>query len=95
MQPGGLEESRRQGREAATGGLHASVGVQQLRADHAHAGVRVGGIRAGERAGPKEPVLTIAGDYALFAQLETDFLGVLARRTRVATNTTAVVEAAA
>jgi len=48
----------------------------------------------GERASPHEPVMTIAGDYALFSQLETDFLGVLARRTRVATNTTAVVEAA-
>ncbi|MGB9723198.1 MAG: quinolinate phosphoribosyl transferase [Chloroflexia bacterium] len=48
----------------------------------------------GERAAPEEAVMTIAGDYALFAHLETDFLGVLARRTRVATNTTAVVEAA-
>ncbi len=48
----------------------------------------------GEKASAYEPVMTIAGDYALFAQLETDFLGVLARRTRVATNTTAVVEAA-
>lgn len=56
--------------------------------------LRVMSLYDGERAGPGEPVLTIAGDYALFAHLETDFLGVLARRTRVATNTTAVVEAA-
>lgn len=48
----------------------------------------------GERAAPYEPVMTIEGDYALFAQLETDYLGVLSRRTRVATNTSAVVEAA-
>ncbi len=56
--------------------------------------LRVLSLYDGERAAPDEPVLTIAGDYACFAQLETDFLGVLARRTRVATNTTAVVEAA-
>jgi nicotinate phosphoribosyltransferase len=56
--------------------------------------LRVMSLYDGERATPEEPVLTIAGDYALFAQLETDFLGVLARRTRIATHTTAVVEAA-
>jgi nicotinate phosphoribosyltransferase len=56
--------------------------------------LRVFSLYDGERAWPHEPVMTIAGDYALFSQLETDFLGVLARRTRVATNTTAVVEAA-
>lgn len=56
--------------------------------------LRVMSLYDGERAAPGEAVMTIAGDYALFAHLETDFLGVLARRTRVATNTTAVVEAA-
>ena len=56
--------------------------------------LRVLSLYDGERAAPGEAVMTIAGDYALFAQLETDFLGVLARRSRVATNTTAVVEAA-
>ena len=56
--------------------------------------LRVLSLYDGERATPEEPVLTIAGNYACFAQLETDFLGVLARRTRVATNTTTVVEAA-
>jgi len=56
--------------------------------------LRVMSLYDGECAAPYEAVMTIAGDYALFAHLETDFLGVLARRTRVATNTTAVVEAA-
>jgi nicotinate phosphoribosyltransferase len=56
--------------------------------------LQVNSLYDGERAAPYEPVMTIEGDYALFAQLETDFLGVLTRRTRVATNTTAVVEAA-
>jgi nicotinate phosphoribosyltransferase len=36
----------------------------------------------------------ITGPYAAFAHLETLYLGVLARRTRIATNTRAVVEAA-
>jgi nicotinate phosphoribosyltransferase len=48
----------------------------------------------GDRIGPYETVMTIEGDYSLFTHLETDYLGVLARRTRVATNTSAVVAAA-
>jgi len=48
----------------------------------------------GDEIAPYENALTIEGDYALFAHLETDYLGVLARRTRVATNTKRVVEAA-
>src|SRR5579864_4764405 len=48
----------------------------------------------GDRIAPYETVLTIEGDYALFAHLETDYLGVLARRTKVATNTSEVVRAA-
>jgi nicotinate phosphoribosyltransferase len=38
--------------------------------------------------------MTIEGDYTLFAHLETLYLGVLARRTRIATNVVEVVEAA-
>lgn len=48
----------------------------------------------GDPIEPFENVMTIAGDYSLFAHLETDYLGVLARRTRIATNTKAVVDAA-
>ncbi len=48
----------------------------------------------GDETSPYENVLTIEGDYALFAHLETDYLGVLARRTKVATNTKRVVQAA-
>ena len=42
-----------------------------------------------------ETVLLIEGPYDAFAHLETLYLGVLARRTRVGTNTRRVVEAAA
>jgi nicotinate phosphoribosyltransferase len=51
-------------------------------------------LHDGDRIAPYEVVLTIEGDYALFCHLETDYLGVLARRTKVATNTSAVVAAA-
>ncbi len=48
----------------------------------------------GDAIGPFETVMTIEGDYALFAHLETEYLGVLARRTRIATNARAIVDAA-
>ncbi|MBV9440489.1 MAG: quinolinate phosphoribosyl transferase [Candidatus Eremiobacteraeota bacterium] len=48
----------------------------------------------GDAIAPFETVMTIEGDYALFAHLETEYLGVLARRTRIATNARAIVDAA-
>jgi nicotinate phosphoribosyltransferase len=48
----------------------------------------------GDRIAPRETVLTIEGDYALFAQLETVYLGSLARRSLVMRNVHEVVEAA-
>ena len=44
---------------------------------------------------PWETVMTIEGEYRTFAHLETLYLGILARRTAVATNVRAVVDAAA
>jgi nicotinate phosphoribosyltransferase len=48
----------------------------------------------GERIAPYETVLTIEGDYALFAHLETVYLGCLARRSLIMKNVVDVVEAA-
>ena len=48
----------------------------------------------GDTAEPWEPVLEITGPYAAFAHLETLYVGVLSRRTKIATNTREVVEAA-
>jgi nicotinate phosphoribosyltransferase len=48
----------------------------------------------GDEIEPWETVMTIAGPYDVFAHLETLYLGVLARRTRVGTNTRRVVDAA-
>ncbi len=48
----------------------------------------------GDEFEPWETVMTIEGPYDAFAHLETLYLGVLARRTRVGSNTRLVVEAA-
>jgi nicotinate phosphoribosyltransferase len=48
----------------------------------------------GEEIAPWETVMTIEGPYDVFSPLETLYLGVLARRTRVGTNTRRVVDAA-
>jgi nicotinate phosphoribosyltransferase len=51
-------------------------------------------LHEGDEIAPHEPVLTVAGDYALFAHLETVYLGSLARRTLIMRNVREVVEAA-
>lgn len=48
----------------------------------------------GDAVQPYETVMHIKGDAVLFAHLETIYLGILARRTRIATNVRRVVEAA-
>jgi nicotinate phosphoribosyltransferase len=51
-------------------------------------------LHEGDEISPHETVMTIEGDYALFAHLETVYLGSLARRTLVMRNVHDVVEAA-
>src|ERR671936_820990 len=50
-------------------------------------------LHEGDEIAPHETVMTIEGDYALFAHLETVYLGCLARRTLVMKNVREVVEA--
>jgi nicotinate phosphoribosyltransferase len=57
--------------------------------------LEVRALAEGDRIEPQETVLTIEGDYSLFAHLETAYLGALARRTLVMKNTAEVVAAAA
>lgn len=57
--------------------------------------LRVSALPDGHRISPQESVIHIEGPYSLFAHLETAYLGALARRTLVATNTARCVEAAA
>lgn len=56
--------------------------------------LEVHALRDGDAIEPWETVMLITGPYAAFAHLETLYLGVLGRRTKVATNTRKVVEAA-
>ena len=57
--------------------------------------LEVHALHEGDEISPWETVLTIEGDYALFAHLETVYLGCLARRTLIMRNVREVVEAAA
>src|SRR5437588_11035334 len=51
-------------------------------------------LNEGDRIEPHETVMTIEGDYGLFAHLETVYLGSLARRSLIMRNVAEVVEAA-
>jgi nicotinate phosphoribosyltransferase len=56
--------------------------------------LEVEALHEGDAVAPWETVLTITGPYALFAHLETVYLGCLARRTLVMRNVHDVVQAA-
>ena len=57
--------------------------------------LEVRALHEGDPVEPWETVMTIAGDYSLFAHLETVYLGCMARRSLVMRNVRAVVDAAA
>jgi nicotinate phosphoribosyltransferase len=57
--------------------------------------LRIFSLKDGERISPWETIMTIEGPYSYFSHLETIYLGILARRTRIASNVRKVVEAAA
>jgi nicotinate phosphoribosyltransferase len=57
--------------------------------------LQVSALRDGDRVDAWEPVVEITAPYRLVAHLESVYLGVLARRTLVATNVRSVVDAAA
>ena len=56
--------------------------------------LEVRALHEGDELSPWETVMTIEGDYSLFAHLETVYLGCLARRTLIMRNVREVVEAA-
>jgi nicotinate phosphoribosyltransferase len=56
--------------------------------------LEVHALREGDQIAPRETVMTIEGDYTLFAHLETVYLGTLARRSLIMRNVLQVVEAA-
>jgi nicotinate phosphoribosyltransferase len=82
-----------QRKEAVLGGIDEAIAILKLCSDGWDA-LTVHALHDGDEAEPWETVLTIEGDYTLFAHLETVFLGVLARRTLISTNVSKVLHAA-
>jgi len=78
---------------AYLGGIDEAIAILRLCA-HAWDDLTVHALYDGDEVEPWETVMTIEGPYDAFAHLETLYVGVLARRTRVGTNTRLVVEAA-
>src|SRR5262245_47037768 len=79
--------------EAVLGGMDEAIAILKL-CSHDWEALTVHALYDGDEAGSRETVMTIEGDFTLFAHLETVYLGVLARRTLVSTNTRRVIEAA-
>jgi nicotinate phosphoribosyltransferase len=79
--------------DALLGGIDEAIAILKLCSVDWSA-LEVKALYDGDAIEPWEVVLEITGPYAHFAHLETLYLGVLARRTRVGTNTRRVVEAA-
>jgi nicotinate phosphoribosyltransferase len=82
-----------QKKHALLGGMDEAIAILRLCSDDWDA-LTVHALYDGDEIGPWETVMTIEGDYTLFAHLETCYLGVLARRTLISTNVRRVVEAA-
>jgi len=78
---------------AYLGGIDEAIAILKLCSERWDELV-VHALYDGEEIQPWETVLLIEGPYDAFAVLETLYLGVLARRTRVGTNTREVVQAA-
>ncbi|HET9508372.1 MAG TPA: hypothetical protein VFO81_10535 [Gaiellaceae bacterium] len=82
-----------QRQEAMLGGVDEAIAVLKL-CSHDWSALTVHALHDGDRVEPWETVLTIEGDYTLFAHLETVYLGVLTRRSLITTNVARVIEAA-
>jgi nicotinate phosphoribosyltransferase len=80
--------------QAFLGGVDEAIAILKLCAIEWQE-LEVHALYEGDAVEPWETVLLIEGPYDTFAHLETLYLGVLCRRTRVGTNTRRVVEAAA
>jgi nicotinate phosphoribosyltransferase len=92
-----------QKQESLLGGVDEAIAVLKVGAGHigtdgvwvpAWEDLIVHALHEGDRIEPHETVMTIEGDYAQFAHLETVYLGCMARRSLVMRNVRAVVDAA-
>jgi nicotinate phosphoribosyltransferase len=92
-----------QKQESLLGGVDEAIAVLKVGAGHrgsdgvwvpAWDDLVVHALHEGDRIEPRETVMTIEGDFAQFAHLETVYLGCMARRSLVMRNVRAVVDAA-
>ena len=81
-----------QKRHAYLGGMDEAIAILKLCAD-TFSDLTVHALYDGDSIEPYEAVMTIEGDYTAFAHLETAYLGTLARRTLITTNTVNVLRA--
>jgi nicotinate phosphoribosyltransferase len=82
-----------QKRRSILGGVDEAIAILKLCSDDWEA-LEVHALHEGDPIAPMETVMTIEGDYSLFAHLETVYLGCMARRSRVMRNVREVVDAA-
>ncbi|MEA2492597.1 MAG: nicotinate phosphoribosyltransferase [Thermoleophilaceae bacterium] len=82
-----------QKKHSVLGGIDEAIAILKLCSDD-WGKLDVQALYEGDEIEPHETVLTIEGDYRLFAHLETVYLGCLARRSLVMRNVREVVEAA-
>jgi nicotinate phosphoribosyltransferase len=82
-----------QKKNAYLGGMDEAIAILKLCAEGFEQ-LTVHALYDGDELEPYETVMTIEGDYTTFAHLETVYLGVLARRTLITTNTVNVLRAA-
>jgi nicotinate phosphoribosyltransferase len=75
------------------GGIDEAIAILKLCTDDWDV-LEVHALHEGDEIEPMETVMTIEGDYSLFAHLETVYLGCLARRSLIMRNVRGVVEAA-
>jgi nicotinate phosphoribosyltransferase len=88
--------------ESVLGGIDEAIAILKRCAGHEAGGEWVPGwdklvvhaLHEGDRISPRETVMTIEGDYSVFAHLETVYLGSLARRSLIMRNVDEVVRAA-
>jgi nicotinate phosphoribosyltransferase len=82
-----------QKRRSVLGGIDEAIAVLKLCSGDWEA-LEVHALHEGDEIEPMETVMTIEGDYSLFAHLETVYLGSLARRSLIMRNVRDVVQAA-
>lgn len=74
-------------------GIDEAIAIIRRCAHHPER-ITIKALHDGDKIAPWETIMTIEGNFADFSHLETVYLGVIARQTKIATNTNKAVEAA-